>query len=95
MTIRKTFSLPDELARALEREASAQGKPESAIVREGMAEYLATRSSSRLSEWVGKGRSAPGSRLDDDAELTAILEEKHGLRPVLRTSRRRDVETTE
>ena len=77
MTTRKTFSLPDELAHALEREASSRGKPESALVREAMQQYLASQSTSKLSLWVGKGRSKKQPDHKSDAELVAILEKKH------------------
>lgn len=78
MTTRKTFSLPDELAKALEREASGQGKPESALVREGMQQYLDSLSTSKLSAWIGKGKS--GKRVEHeriDKDLVEILERKH------------------
>lgn len=82
MTTRKTFSVPDDLARALEREAASQGRPESALVREGMQQYLASLSTSKLALWVGRGRSE--EPLDHESiheSLVEILEEKHrGLR---------------
>ncbi|MBI4729408.1 MAG: ribbon-helix-helix protein, CopG family [Acidobacteria bacterium] len=83
MTTRKTFSLSDDLARALEREAESQGRPESALVREGMQQYLASLSTSKLARWVGKGRSQ--EPLDHESlheGLVDILEKKHRrLRP--------------
>lgn len=78
MTTRKTYSMPDDLARSLEREAARRGLPESAIVREGMQQYLASRRTSKLSTWVGKGSSdAPLDHDDLHTELTEILAKKH------------------
>ena len=78
MTARKTYSMPDDLARSLEREAARRGLPESAIVREGMQQYLASRRQSKLSTWVGKGSSdAPLDHNDLHGELAEILAAKH------------------
>lgn len=73
--------MPDELARALEREAPRQGVPESALVREGMQQYLASLSTSKLALWMGKGRSKRTVRHDTDhEELVDVLEKKHPAR---------------
>lgn len=72
MTRRKTFSLPDDLAKALERAASREGRAESALVREGIQQYLASKSTSKLALWVGKGRSSEA--LDHEALHEALVE---------------------
>lgn len=78
MTTRKTFSLPDDLARALERESISQGKPESALVREGMQQYLSGLSTSKLSLWIGKGRSnKPLDHEKTHEEIVKSLDRKH------------------
>ncbi|HEX9706198.1 MAG TPA: ribbon-helix-helix protein, CopG family [Steroidobacteraceae bacterium] len=79
MTARKTFSLPDDLAQGLEREAARQGRDQSAIVRDGIEMYLASQQSPKLDGWVGKGRSK--RPVDHEAlheELAEVLERKHG-----------------
>ncbi|MFA5889539.1 MAG: ribbon-helix-helix protein, CopG family [Actinomycetota bacterium] len=70
MTIRKTFSLPDDVARALERAARAEGKAESAVVREALESYLVARNTSKLHLWVGKGRAVRGPAEDETYERT-------------------------
>lgn len=87
MTSRKTFSLPDELARRLEQEAARQGRDQSAVVREGIEMYLASQRSPKLDGWMGKGRS--DRPLDHEAlhdEVAAVLEAKHGERRPKRKS---------
>jgi metal-responsive CopG/Arc/MetJ family transcriptional regulator len=77
MSARKTFSLPEDLARAIEREATRQGTPESAVAREAFQEYLASRSTSKLARWVGKGRSTKD--IDHEGlheEIVQILEDR-------------------
>jgi metal-responsive CopG/Arc/MetJ family transcriptional regulator len=80
MSARKTFSLPEDLARAIEREAARQGTPESAVAREAFQEYLASRSTSKLARWVGKGRSTKDIKdIDHEGlheEIVQILEDR-------------------
>lgn len=78
MTSRKTFSLPDDLAWRLEREAQRQGRDQSAVVRDGIEAYLLAQQSPKLAGWVGKGASKGPAPGDIHDELTAILENKHG-----------------
>lgn len=78
MTSRKTFSLPDQLARRLEYEAARQGRDQSAVVRDGIEMYLAAQRSPKLAGWMGKGKSERA--LDHEAvheELVKVLEDKH------------------
>jgi len=78
MTARKTYSLPDALASAVDREAARQGLPASTIVREGMERYLSSLRESNLDDWIGKGRS--GGSLDHEdlhEAVTEVLERKH------------------
>ncbi|MHB8512541.1 MAG: ribbon-helix-helix protein, CopG family [Actinomycetota bacterium] len=78
MTVRKTYSLPDDLANAIDREATRQGKPSSAIVRESVQQYLASQTSSKLSLWVAsKGTKRPVDHENLHDELVTILEKKH------------------
>lgn len=79
MTTRKTFSLPDDLARALERVAERESKAESAVVREALEPYLAARSASKLHLWVGVAGTGTPRDADEtyDDILRGILGEKY------------------